>query len=439
MSETVDVRPLRGVRFAGSHDVSHYVCPPYDRIPDALRNKLYAFDPHNAVRLTFPRPEPEDGPDNDRYGRAAKTLRGWLDTGTLKRDSSPSLYVYDLEFEVEPGVRRARRAILALIRLSPFSNGIILPHEETLPGPKIDRMNLLRATGGAQFGPVFLLYFKKRRLEKLFDEPCARPADAEARTDTRETHRLWVVADSKIAAELKSELRDERLVVADGHHRYTTAVEYRDERRREAGDENPEASYEFRLVALVDGDSDSLVIRPTHRILELPAPPDDELLRRRLETEFTLRAVPLDGDAGPRLVEALAAERAKRARAYAIAAPGSKSAWVASRPRVSAEDDVTFLHRLFESWEWLPRERAEAVEAQLRFEKDPTRALERAQAGEGIAFLVNPIDVEDVRTAAQIGRRLPQKSTDFHPKFLSGMVSWVPDPAPVSARAGASR
>src|SRR5262249_28545249 len=148
----------------------------------------------------------------------------------LKRDADPALYVYDLEFQVERGVRRTRRAVLALLRLSPFSDGRVLPHEETLPGPKIDRMNLLRATGGAQFGPVFMLYSKKRRLERLFDESCSRPADSEARTNTHETHRLWVVGDTRIAATLRSELREEHLVIADGHHRYTTALEYRDER-----------------------------------------------------------------------------------------------------------------------------------------------------------------------------------------------------------------
>jgi uncharacterized protein (DUF1015 family) len=439
MSETVDVRPLRGVRFAGSRDVSRHVCPPYDRIPENLRTRLYAADPHNAVRLTFPRPEEDDAAPADRYGRAAKSLRAWLDSGVLKRDTDPALYVYDLEFEVERGVRRSRRAVLALLRLSPFSEGRVLPHEETLPGPKIDRMNLLRATGGAQFGPVFLLYFKKRRLERLFDESCARPPDSEARTNTREMHRVWVVGDTRIAATFRSELRDERLVIADGHHRYTTALEYRDERRREAGEPNPEASYEFRLVALVDGDSDALVIRPTHRILEIDAAIDDATLRRRLETAFTLRAMPLEGDAAKPILEALADARSEKHRAYAIAAPRSKTAWIASRPRVSDEDDLTHLHRLFESWDWLPRGHAEAVEARLRFEKDPAQALLAAQAGKGIAFVVNPLDVEDVRAAAEAGRRLPQKSTDFHPKFLSGMVSWAPDPAPAAARAGAAR
>ncbi len=434
-------RPLRAVRFGGVSDVSSRVCPPYDRISETLQVKLYQAHRDNAVRLTCPRQDPDDTQVQDRYQKAGQTLRAWLATGVVKPEPRPALYVYDVEFEAAPGVRRVRRACLGLMRLTDFSEGWVLPHEETLPGPRKDRLSLLRATGGAQFGPVFLMYFKKRRVERLLEQACERPPDAQAEPGTTdasmarpgELHRLWVVTDPAMLAAVKAELEGCKFVIADGHHRYATALEYRKERRREAaanGANDPDASYEFRLAALVDGDSDAVTIRSTHRVLKLQKPMDEETLRRLLQPEFELQEFPLSGDGGRPLLVAMASERSAGRRAYGIAAPGSDIAWLASKPRASEVDDVTNLHRLLDSLGLLPASAADAVETRLSFEKDPHVALAQAQAGEGIAFLVNPLEVEDVRLAAQAGRRLPQKSSDFHPKFLSGMVMYVPGSSP---------
>jgi uncharacterized protein (DUF1015 family) len=435
MGSMIDFRPFRGVRFSDAPDVSRKVCPPYDRIPPSLQAELHARDPLNAVRLTFPRSEPDDAPGRDRYDRATRTLRSWLQSGHIRPERSPAFYVYDVEFESRPGVRKVRRAVLGLLRLSPFSEGTVLPHEETLPGPKRDRLELLRATGGAQFGPVFLLYFRKRRLERLLDRSCERPPDASATADAAggERHRLWVVTDAGLVASVRHEIEvgseENRLLIADGHHRYTTALEYRDERRKEAGGVDPEASFEFRLAALVDGDSDDVVIRPTHRVVRTSRDLSPEEVQRMIAQEFELSVVPLSDEGPQALLSAMAAEREAGRRAYGIAVAGSPIAWLASRPRTSDLDDLTHLHRLIEGWGLLASGRAEAVESRVEFEKDPSRAVEAARASSGIAFLVNPLTVEEVRLAAQAGRRLPQKSTDFHPKFLSGMVMYVPDPA----------
>lgn len=426
-----DIRPFRGLRFdeqvAGP--LNDLLCPPYDVISPAEQQSLYDRNPHNVVRLELGMVHPEDGPDSNRYTRAAATLQAWLSEGVLKADPAPALYLYEQGFSHQ-GRTVARRGVLARLRLTPWEAGVVLPHEETLAKPKEDRLNLMRATA-CNLSPVYLLFDDpSRTASAMMDRIADSPPDARAETSDSQTHRLWVVSGAHMDS-LKALLETPQLYMADGHHRYETALAYQSEvaSRGQAGEDSP---HNFVMALLVDAADPGLVVLPTHRLVHGI---EDRLiagLLGALRDRFEVDPVPpgVSSEAtGRALVEEMASPAGGRAvlglylRGTGAFTLRPRDAQPSMPDRGRPTLDVDLLHDLI-------LEKLLGIgAAELRAGGMVTYTREAAEAVRSVddgaaqaAFLLNPTRVDQVLETARAGGRMPQKSTYFYPKPETGLV-----------------
>src|SRR5262245_37992105 len=287
-----DIRAFRAFRYDLGRvgTLGDVVAPPYDVIDPALQRALYDRSPYNVVRLILNKEEPTDTATENRYTRAARFLREWRHDGILAQDSARALYVYHQEFEVERQ-RYTRRGFLARVRLERFGEGKIYPHEETLAGPKADRLKLLQATA-MNLSPVFGLFPDEAgEVQAVFDRAVGRTLPLEATDHLGVVHRLWPVSDQRAVSAVTGLMGPKPIFIADGHHRYETAVRYLDQ-RREAGEvRDAESAANFVLMMLVSMNDPGLAILPTHRLVSgIPSLTADQL-RSRLRDHFQVDTV----------------------------------------------------------------------------------------------------------------------------------------------------
>lgn len=430
------IAPLRPLRFA-AEDLAPLVAPPYDVISAEQREELLARSPHNVVRLILP-----DGEGDAKYARAASVLASWREGGVLVRDEQPAFYRYDQSFEPPGGgARRTRRGFLALVRLVPFSERVVLPHERTLSGPKEDRLKLFRATK-TNLSPGFMLY---RDPSLVLDGPLATAHElARFRTDDGVEHALAKVSDPDAVRAIVDHVATSRLLIADGHHRYETALRYAQEVDASlASPAADRAEHRFFMVFLCNGDDPNLVVFPTHRLVHSLASFDWDAFLARAKDLFDVAAAPADPTA---LVSRLA-ELGRGRTAFAVVGPGAKSAalltlrrdadlaghpTLGARPASVRKTDVAILHGgVFEHLLGISIE-AQAAKTNLRYLQDPrdgVAELARGGGGAQALFLMNGTPVADVRAVAEAGEVMPQKSTYFHPKVLTGLAIHTLDPA----------
>src|SRR5438270_8958752 len=290
-----DVRAFRAFRYALGRvgNLSDVVAPPYDVVDAALQQALYDRSPYNAIRLELNKPVPVDSED-DRYARAARLLRDWQRDGVLQQDSARGLYVCHQEYEVE-GQRFVRRGVLARVRLEPFGSGRIYPHEETMSGPKADRLKLYQATG-MNLSPVFGLYPDVGEVQGMLDETVRRALPVEATDHLGTVSRLWPVTDQQIVSRVTGLLGPKPVFIADGHHRYETGLRYRDELAA-AGALPDDAPANFTLMMLVGMSDPGLRILPTHRLVSGIPALTGERLRDVLAAHFEVETIGIGPDA----------------------------------------------------------------------------------------------------------------------------------------------
>ncbi|MFM7150598.1 MAG: DUF1015 domain-containing protein, partial [Gemmataceae bacterium] len=288
-----DIRAFRALRYdlgrVGA--LSEVIAPPYDVIDSTLQDALYQRSPHNVIRLILNKEEPSDTESNNRYTRSANVLREWLADDILIQDSARSFYVYQQEYEVE-GRRHTRTGFLARVRLEPFGKGRIYPHEETLSGPKLDRLKLFRATH-MNLSPVFGLYpDPKREVDAALEKAVGRSLPLEAVDHLGVVSRLWPIHDSHVISMVTGLMGPKPIFIADGHHRYETGLKYLEE-RREAGEvRDDESPANFILMMLVSMSDPGLLILPTHRLISgLPHDLRSERLAELLQPHFQVEKV----------------------------------------------------------------------------------------------------------------------------------------------------
>lgn len=442
--------PFRAYRYNQERvDLSKVLTQPYDKITQPMQARYYQLDPYNLVRVERGRVEESDTLTRNVYTRAAHALEEWIADSILLREAAPAVYVYSQEY-VLPGTRsrHVRRGFIALGRVEDYSAGVVFRHELTHAGPKADRLELLRHTH-AHTGQLFMLCpDRERHLDELL-ERLAKPVPAVNVTDEYGVaHKLWPVTDPAANAEFVRGMENKKVVIADGHHRYETALAYRDECRDKFPSAGPDAPHEKVMMTIFPTHGGGLTIFPTHRIVSGIPDFDFPKFRRGVESIFDWYAYPFTSDA--ERAAALAEFRhdlAARGRSDATGRrtigiyPGGQPAggrafylFVLKRgadlagllPDVSAAQqqlDVVLLHRLL-----LERglavtaddvERGEHVAYEREMEES-IAAVDRGQAQ--MACLLNPVRVEQVTDLALAGQVLPQKSTDFYPKLLSGMA-----------------
>ncbi len=432
------LRPFRALRFEPSKvgDLSAVVAPPYDVVGPDLRARLIARHPANVVRLDLPVEEIGDQVD-DRYRRAARTLAGWRSDGTLRKDPHPSVYVYEQTYRV-PGtsVERTQRGFFARLRLEAFGpDSGVLPHERTLSGPKEDRYKLLRATGVNTSPVVGLFDDPSGSTSKWLAVVAAGPPDVDVADDDDGRHRLWSVpADgegpsSVVAAALMESAGAGPITIADGHHRYETALRYRDERRMTRSCEEDPA-FDYLLTLFLESTGEPLTVLPTHRLVRGIG--DDQaasLLAHAVEL-FEVEPVESADD----LLAAFAADGVEpggRGR-FGLWTRGGGAMLTARRSAFEALPssggealrwlDVTLVAAALERLLGLD---ADAVSAgAIDYTKSASDAVAAVAANDGVdaAFLLEGTPVASISAVARDGDVMPQKSTYFYPKALSGLV-----------------
>ena len=271
---------------------------PYDKITPEMQQQYAAASPYNLIAVEKGIAHPSDSPADNVYTRAANALDQWIAQNVLVKDSSPSFYAYFQEFRV-PGSSelQVRQGLIALGKIEDYSAGVVFRHEQTLAGPKADRLELLRHTH-AHTGQLFMLYDDpSQTVDASIEQAASAPPDTDLRDEYGVTHRLWRIRDPQAIAKIESALADKKLVIADGHHRYETALAYRNERRAQSGGAvDPNAPWERVMMTLVNARSKGLVILPTHRVVSGLAHFDVAALREKLAAYFDVRKIKLPAD-----------------------------------------------------------------------------------------------------------------------------------------------
>ncbi len=435
----VDLVPFRALRYDLGRvpDLSRVISQPYDKVDDALRDAYYARHPQHVVRLDKRKDEPGDATGDLKYAAAGAELARWMEQGVLVEDPRPSLYVTHQVYPVAGG-RRVRKGVCAMVRLEEAGKGRIHPHEETHAGPKADRLKLLRAAS-VHFGHIFLLYPDPARdVGAILDAAVAgRAPDLQAVDDFGDEHRAWRVDDAPVIAAIRGLLATREAVIADGHHRYETAVAFRNEARAAGRKGEGGHSPENVLATLVSMDDEGLTCYGTHRVIR-DKPPVGPGLIQALKSQFEVREYAWNGNekaARASLLADLAAEHGKRP-AFGLALPSAAHALVAvqdvkaTAARVKAprsEDwrslDNNILHTLvLEPLLGITPDDT-AHERFVDYVRSADEAVERVLSGRAVAaFLVNPVTMEQIRRVVGHGERFPQKSTDFYPKMITGLL-----------------
>jgi uncharacterized protein (DUF1015 family) len=411
-----DVRPFRALRYNPELDLSAVVCPPFDTIPTALQTELYERSAYNAVRIELAR---DDG--GIRYENAAKTLHEWIADGTLHRDTMPAFYLLQQTFPYD-GRSYTRTLLFARLRVVPWSEGAVLPHEQTFPKHKQDRLELMRAAH-INGSPVFLFYRDAGgHVHDLIDQG-ERDELPVADFDAADGQhlRLTRIAEPAVVEELERAFADQTLYVADGHHRYETALLYREEARAKAANWTGHEPENFALVGLVASDDAGLLVLPTHRVTAGgDAWPE---VRARLAPLFTLEPVANFGvlQSRPGAI-GLAAEgelfilTPKDAAAIDKLQPQDRS------PDWRALDYAICDHAILRGCLGLSEEQMKD-QAVVWFTEDAETAVKQVRDGKArYAVVLKSVPVERVLELADAGERMPQKSTFFYPKVPTGLV-----------------
>lgn len=428
------ISPFQGIRYNAHKvgDLSKVVTQPYDRVHKGLQDQYYALHPYNIARIIKGREYPEDTPTDNVYTRARDYFHTWLDAGYLLRDPAPAFYVYHQTFTLPDGRELTRRAFIAALELVEFSEGIVLPHERTLSGPKVDRLNLMRATNTG-FGQIFMLYpDAENRINAIFDSAISgRKPDAGVRElfeqDVRQ--QLWVVDDPEVTAQVVAEMAPKQgLIIADGHHRYETALNFRGEMQQRFPGAPANAAFNFRMVTLVSLDDPGLTILATHRLIHSYTAKSTAQILSDATEYFEVTPCPDRTALDAAMVEASARDRRigiydGRYYMLQLKDPGIMARIAPDRAEEWRMLDVTILHELvIEQVMGISKDQVERKE-NIDYYRNLDEALSKVDAGEALCvFVMNPTRMDEVRACSAQGAKMPQKSTDFYPKVITGLT-----------------
>ncbi|MGZ4844445.1 MAG: DUF1015 domain-containing protein [Candidatus Angelobacter sp.] len=430
-----EIIPFKALRYDPDQvKLEDVLTQPYDKITPEMQSKYYERSTHNLVRIILGKAGETDTDAFNVYTRAAEYLHDWRSSGILKQDPDPGIYAYSQTFTI-PGTRdlAERRGLIALGRIHDYADGVVYRHEQTLSKPRADRLNLLRATR-AHFGQIFMLYSDpSNEIDTLLKSRIEEDPDTSLLDEYETLHRVWRVHDSVLIQGVQQKMLDKKLLIADGHHRYETALAYRNERRAESGSSDPNAAHEFVMMTLIPMESRGLVILPTHRIVHgLPDFDRERMLeaagqffdidRIDLRTE-TRSATTLLGQAGEHGTAFVAVTR--QGPYLMRAKPDAVQRALGQVPSLQRDLDVVQLHRLMLERVLGISEEAIRNQENVRYERDAFEAISWVRQGANVAFLMNPAKIEQVRDIAFGGEVLPQKSTDFYPKLLSGLAIYA--------------
>ncbi len=416
-----EIRPFRGLRFSASAGTfDRLVAPPYDVLSAVQRDEYASRSPFNIVHLTLPEEKPDDRSKYVKYARSAALLSEWRRQGVFVPDPQPSLYRYTQRFEVD-GQTHVRTSIIALLKVEPFETGTVLPHEQTFPKHKEDRLRLLEATR-SHLESIFGLYEDPGG--ELLDLVRSAPASEVAECDVDGLdQKIEVIADEATKAEIVKAFAGKRIWIADGHHRYETALGF----RAALGKKDGPVPEDYMIIALASMSDPGLVLLPTHRVVPALKDVGPEKVVEPLTRLFHVESI-RPQEIPSKLLEAEAAGEKR----IAVALHGEQGFWLIPRDERALLDelsgpesdklkrlDATILHRVvFEKLLEL------SPTAAIEYTRDAHEAILAANEGRGAAFLMTPPTIEEMKDIALAGERMPQKSTYYYPKIWGGPVAW---------------
>jgi uncharacterized protein (DUF1015 family) len=425
------IEPFRALRYDPSRvSIPQVVTQPYDKITPEMQEGYYAVSPYNLVRVILGKQHAGDHAGENRYSRASNFFQSWRNDGIFLRDVEPSLYLYVQRFKVPGGKSELeRRGVIALGRIEDYSAGVVFRHEQTLAKPKADRLDLLRATR-AHFGQLFMLYSDPAGEIDAALQP-GRAPDLDTQDEYGVSHQVWKIADPGLVSMVREKMRDKKLVIADGHHRYETALNYRNEQRAAKAAAGSVAPHELVMMTLVNMDSPGLVILPTHRVVHGLESFSAAAFREKASAYFSVEEVDASVDAARATVILREAGRI----GTAMLAVAADRVFLLDRPRPVSPNfydglslrqqslDVVQLHRCLLEGVLGISEEAIREQKNVRYIRDIGESMAQVRNGTAnVAFLMNPVRMAQVRDIAFAGEVLPQKSTDFYPKLLTGLT-----------------
>lgn len=419
----LQVKPFRAMRFntqkAGT--ISSLCCPPYDIISEEQRKAYIAANEHNIIRLELPRGETP-------YETAGATLKEWLAEGVLAQDDKAGIYLYEEEFTVKGETKRVK-GFISLVKLEEFEKEIILPHEETLSKAKADRFNLMSSTY-CNFSQIYSLYFdENRKVATIIERLSAGRPDVEFTAEDGIVHRLWCVYEQEEINTVAKLMEDKKAYIADGHHRYETALNFRNHLREQGVITDDSHLGNYVMMMLVNMEHEGLVVFPTHRIVKNLASFDEQAVLHACEQYFDIETK--HGD-----MQAPLEEKYNQGKKSFVLYTGKKE-WrqltlkddkvmTELLPEMSEAYknlDVSILHTLvLERIFGIDKENM-ANQVNLRYTRDFDEAIEAVDGGEAnCAFIINPTRVSEIAAVAAAKEKMPQKSTYFYPKLITGLV-----------------
>ncbi len=425
MSEVI---PFRGILYNPQKvDPSSVMAPPYDIVTPEYKDVLYNRSPYNIIRIDFGKDNAGDNERENRYTRASELLDEWLKQGILLMQSEPSFYCYEASYRVGDHEKKLR-GFLGAVRLEDLGTGKIHPHEMTYSKPKTDRLNILRFCK-ANISPIFSLYSSQDRITSLIlEKVIQKKAFIESRNGDGYTHKSWQINDKNSIETIKRELSDKEIFIADGHHRYETALEFKHEMDKKGMLKTGTEPFNYVMMFLVNMEDNGLTVLPTHRLTHIE---NREKIEESLHPYFDITTIHFDGSTGERakqdMLKAMQDSKKSRNRVvptFGMFLKGQKSFHVLKfkgsysdidTHRSLRDIDATILHKfIFEKLLGIHN---------FEYEMDAELAIKKVNEGLfHTAFFLNPTKVQDVKEVALAGQRMPPKSTYFYPKLLTGMV-----------------
>ncbi|MCD6424118.1 MAG: DUF1015 domain-containing protein [Anaerolineales bacterium] len=428
------IKPFRAIRY-NQHKIDHInnvISQPYDRVRYGLQDEYYALSEYNVTRIIKGKKFDSDSDTDNIYTRANDFLNKWLQEGILKREDQPAYYVYHQTFPLPSGETITRKAFIGAFELSGFDEGIVLPHEKTHAGPKIDRLNLTKATE-TYFGNIFMLYpDQENKIDAIFDQAIQRPADIEAKElhEKDVLHQVWVVTDPEVIARVNAEMAEKNnLIIADGHHRYETALNYQAEMKKIHPESAPNAGFNYRMAAMVSMSNPGLTILPTHRLIfdyqdqtfdEIMAKTNELFRVEKLENRQVLESKLKDATSQVGVTGLVCSQgyyllTLNKLDIMTDLEPDRAQSW--------RDLDVSILHKLLlENIMNIDPKKIDNLE-NIKYLREPDLGYDEVKEKDtSFLFILNATRIDQITDCTDAGEKMPQKSTDFYPKIVTGFA-----------------
>jgi uncharacterized protein (DUF1015 family) len=428
------IKPFRAIRYNQDKigHINDVISQPYDRVRYGLQDEYYALSGYNVTRIIKGKEFDSDSETDNVYTRANDFLNQWLKDGILKREDKPAYYVYHQTFPLPSGKTIIRKAFICAFELSGFDEGIVLPHEKTHAGPKIERLNLTRATE-TYFGNIFMLYpDRENKIDTIFDQAIQRSADIEAKElhEKDVLHQVWVVTDPEVISQVNAEMASKTdLIIADGHHRYETALNYQEEMKSKHPDAAPNAGFNYRMAAMVSMSNPGLTILPTHRLIfDYQTLTSAQILTKaaeffEIEQQGTRESLEDKLGNNGSQIGAMGFVSKEGFYYLTLKSPDAMGELAPDRAQAWRDLDVSILHKLLlGKIMQIDPKKIDNLE-NIKYLREPDIGYDEVKEKDtSLLFILNSTRIDQVTACTDDGEKMPQKSTDFYPKIVTGFA-----------------